>query len=152
MRLLTFMLLSVLTTVSLYGQEESFTVKDDIRIRTRDGIHLAGHLSVPSKGERVPVLLRFTSYARPNDLKNNVYVFRLAASLGYAYAEVYTRGVGRSAGAAAPYEHDVNDVYDVIDWLSKQPWCNGQVAMGGGSYLGYTQWAALKNPHPALKT
>lgn len=30
-------------------------------------------------------------------------------------------------------------------------WCNGKVAMIGGSYLGFSQWAT-KKLHPALKT
>src|SRR5262249_57073771 len=34
---------------------------------------------------------------------------------------------------------------------SKQPWCDGRVAMYGGSYNGFTQWAAAKTLHPALK-
>lgn len=40
----------------------------------------------------------------------------------------------------------------MIDWISKQPWCNGSVGMYGGSYNGFTQWAACKTLHPALKT
>lgn len=43
-------------------------------------------------------------------------------------------------------------MYDVIDWISKQTWCNGKVGMMGGSYNGFTQWAATKKLHPALKT
>jgi putative CocE/NonD family hydrolase len=40
----------------------------------------------------------------------------------------------------------------VIDWISKQSWCDGRVAMFGGSYTGFVQWATVKNVHPALKT
>ena len=58
-----------------------------------------------------------------------------------------------SPGEVAPYEHDAEDVYEVIDWISKQAWSNGKVGMYGGSYSGFTQWAALKHKvHPALKT
>jgi hypothetical protein len=51
-----------------------------------------------------------------------------------------------------PFEHDAKDAYYIIDWISKQPWCNGKVGMYGGSYLGFSQWAAVKYLHPALKT
>lgn len=51
-----------------------------------------------------------------------------------------------------PYEHEVDDTYAVIDWISRQPWSNGDVGMYGGSYSGYTAWAATKRLHPALKT
>ena len=46
----------------------------------------------------------------------------------------------------------MTDVNAVIDWITKQPWSNGQVGMYGGSFSGYAQWAALKRPHPALRT
>jgi len=41
---------------------------------------------------------------------------------------------------------------DAIGWLSRQAWCDGQVAMYGGSYSGANQWTAAKARHPALKT
>jgi hypothetical protein len=51
-----------------------------------------------------------------------------------------------------PYENEGTDIYDIIDWVSKQNWCNGEVGMLGGSYTGFSQWATAKNVHPALKT
>jgi putative CocE/NonD family hydrolase len=52
-----------------------------------------------------------------------------------------------------PYENDARDYYDIIDWVSKQSWCDGQVATTGGSYLGFAQWQAVRKQfkHPALK-
>ncbi|RAW02184.1 CocE/NonD family hydrolase [Pseudochryseolinea flava] len=144
-------LFSMLTNLTV-AQHRAFEVDEDVRIAMRDGIVLRGHLSRPKVDRRVPVILRINSYAREKDLSANRYVFQLAANLGYAYAEINIRGTGKSEGERHPFEHDVTDGYDIIDWLSKQSWCDGAVVMGGGSYLGYTQWAALKNPHPALKT
>jgi putative CocE/NonD family hydrolase len=43
-------------------------------------------------------------------------------------------------------------MWGVIDWISKQPWSDGQVGMYGGSNVGFTQWAAAKTLHRALKT
>ena len=51
-----------------------------------------------------------------------------------------------------PYEYDGADARAVIDWISRQPWSDGRVGMYGGSYNGFTQWAAAKRLHPALKT
>ena len=51
-----------------------------------------------------------------------------------------------------PYENEQDDIYDIIDWISKQEWCNGKVGMYGGSYTGFSQWSTVKNSHPALKT
>jgi len=36
------------------------------------------------------------------------------------------------------------DGRDVVEWLAQQPFCNGKVAMWGGSYAGFNQWATAK--------
>ncbi len=60
---------------------------------------------------------------------------------------------GRVKEAFMPYEDDARDYYDIIDWVSRQSWCNGQVGTTGGSYLGFAQWQAVRKQfkHPALK-
>ena len=74
----------------------------------------------------------------------------MSAAHGYAGIVAYTRGRRYSSGAIEPYEHDGDDAHDTIDWISKQPWSDGRVAMyGGGSYSGFTQWASdQKHLHP----
>jgi uncharacterized protein len=62
------------------------------------------------------------------------------------------RGRGNSEGEFFPTENDGADGAQVIDWIGKQPWCDGQVAMRGGSYRGMVQWQALMNFPPSLKT
>lgn len=39
-----------------------------------------------------------------------------------------------------------------MEWLATQTWCNGKVAMLGGSYAGYDQWATAKEFPPHLAT
>ncbi len=63
-----------------------------------------------------------------------------------------TRGKGISEQEITPFEYDGKDAYDLIDWISTQDWSNGEIGMVGGSYLGFAQWAAVKNLHPSLKT
>ncbi|MFM9967861.1 MAG: CocE/NonD family hydrolase [Burkholderiales bacterium] len=43
------------------------------------------------------------------------------------------------------------DMYDLIEWLAEQPWCNGKVALSGNSWLAQCQWyaAATRPPHLA---
>ena len=31
-----------------------------------------------------------------------------------------------------------------MEWLARQSWCNGKVAMWGGSYAGFDQWTVAK--------
>jgi uncharacterized protein len=37
----------------------------------------------------------------------------------------------------------VPDGYDAIEWITRQPWSNGEVGMWGDSYYGFTQWASV---------
>src|SRR5438067_13052650 len=41
---------------------------------------------------------------------------------------------------------------DVGEWLAKQAFCDGKVAMWGGSYAGFDQWATAKEFPPHLVT
>jgi putative CocE/NonD family hydrolase len=96
----------------------------------------------------------------PVILTNNIYAGELvdagmgkrAAVYNYVGAVVNTRGKRDSNDPNNPFEDEAQDLYEVIDWVSKQPWSNGKVGMIGGSYLGFSQWAAVKKLHPALKT
>lgn len=77
----------------------------------------------------------------------------LSASKGYIGVIANTRGKRLSKSEIKPLEYENTDVYEVIDWISKQSWSNQKVAMFGGSYNGFTQWASMKHKvHPALKT
>jgi predicted acyl esterase len=50
-----------------------------------------------------------------------------------------------------PIVHESTDGYATIDWVSKQPWCDGNVSFYGASYLGIAQYAVVDHKHPALK-
>jgi putative CocE/NonD family hydrolase len=137
---------------------ESLVPEDDRRrydiqevlIPTKDGATLSA-IVVRKKEVTTPrpTTLAFTIYA---NTVRNVNTPKLAAALGYVGVVAFTRGKGASPDAIVPYEHDATDAYAIIDWISKQPWSNGKVGMYGGSYNGFTQWAAAKTLHPALKT
>ncbi|MCU0353109.1 MAG: CocE/NonD family hydrolase [Cytophagales bacterium] len=128
---------------------KNFTVIENLRIPMRDGIHLSGFV-VRHKSDTLPMPAILVSSCYPAEGNK----FRAAQVLrkGFAGIMVYSRGKEKSEGVFEPFEHEAQDNYDVIEWLTKQPWCNGKVGMFGGSYLGFTQWAACKNLHPALKT
>lgn len=52
----------------------------------------------------------------------------------------------------SPFENRKEDGRAIIDWISVQPWCDGNIGTYGGSYLGYTQWNIADYAHPMLKT
>jgi uncharacterized protein len=126
-----------------------YVIEDSVLIKTRDGAHISA-IVVRQKDvkEPRPTILIFTIYARKTDIKKVME----AADKGYVGVMAYTRGKRFSPEEVVPYEHDGEDVYDIIDWISKQPWSNHKVGMYGGSYNGFTQWAATKKLHPALAT
>src|SRR2546426_2454590 len=102
-----------------------------------------------SVARRLPALLNFTIYA---DSESNLVDARRAASNGYVGVIGFTRGKMCSPDQPVPYEHDGSDAAALIDWIAAQPWSDGRVGMHGGSYEGFTQWAAAKHMPKALKT
>lgn len=134
---------------TMYAQDSLYVIDDSVLIKTKDGAFISALLVRP-KAQKAPqsTILFFTIYARVTDINRA----KEAASHGYVGIVAYTRGKRYSPDEITPYEYEVRDVNDVIDWISKQSWSDGKVGMYGGSYSGFTQWAATKNLHPALKT
>lgn len=130
-------------------EKRQYIIEDSVLIKTRDGASLSAIIvrNREQKG-KLPTILEFNIYNSSRDRDEA----KEAASYGYVGVVVNTRGKKLSPQEIEPFEHDANDAYDIIDWISKQPWSDGQVGMYGGSYLGFAQWAAVKNLHPALKT
>jgi len=130
--------------------KSAYDIQDSVMIKTRDGAFISA-IVVRKKGVSTPkpVILQYTIYVREaSDIKS----LKAAADKDYVGVIAYARGKRFSPEEISPYENDANDAYDVIDWISKQKWCNGSIGMYGGSYNGLTQWAACKKMHPALKT
>jgi putative CocE/NonD family hydrolase len=126
-----------------------YVIDKDIPIRTPDGATVCALVVRPrSAQDPLPALLNFTIYANPGTTMDEA---RRTASNGYAGVEGLTRGKGCSPDAPIPYEHDGADAATVIDWISRQPWSDGRVGMYGGSYEGFTQWAAAMHRPKALK-
>ncbi|MCX2680074.1 CocE/NonD family hydrolase [Galbibacter sp. EGI 63066] len=123
----------------------------DVLIETRDGAKISA-IIVRKKETIEPkaAILQSTIYVR--DKGRDLDALKESADKGYIGVIAYTRGKRFSPNEIWPYENDANDLFDIIDWISKQKWCDGRVGMFGGSYNGFTQWAAAKKLHPALKT
>jgi putative CocE/NonD family hydrolase len=127
-----------------------YTIQDSVLIPTRSGIALSA-IIVRKKAATAPLpaLLFYTTYHQGAGDAN---FGKRSADRDYVGVVAYARGIRTDIRQYAPYEHEKTDVYDIIDWISKQPWCTGNVGMFGGSYTGFAQWATVKNCHPALKT
>lgn len=131
-------------------RKRRFIIEDNVIISTPDGAKLSA-IVVRSKNQRTPAstAMMFNIYT---NYQRNLNSAINAASRGYVGVVADARGKRLSPDTITPNETEVVDVNAVINWISRQSWSDGRVGMYGGSYLGFSQWAATKNLHPALKT
>ena len=100
-----------------------------VKILMRDGVKLnATIFAAHGQKEPVPVIFTFTPYIGDSYTERAMYF----AKHGYVYALVDVRGRGNSGGEFEPFANDGRDGYDVVEWLAKQPYCDGKVTMWGG--------------------
>jgi putative CocE/NonD family hydrolase len=128
---------------------QDFITDEDILIKTPEGVTLSAFVARPrDESRKLPAALQFTIYADRSAMSKALD----AARRGYVGVIGFTRGKWKSPNDVVPYERDGDDARAVIEWISRQSWSDGRVGMYGGSYNGFTQWAAVKRLHPALKT
>lgn len=123
-----------------------------VKIPMRDKVELNATLYFPKTPDgsvpKTPVIFTLTPYISDSYHARASYF----ASNGYTFALVDVRGRGNSAGDFEPFAQEPRDGHDVVEWLAQQPFCNGKVAMWGGSYAGFNQWATAKEFPPHLTT
>ena len=130
------------------GTEKNVDFIWRLRIPMRDGTKLNATVYKPNKTDATPVIFTLTPYIGDTYHSRALYF----AQNGYAFVLVDCRGRGNSEGEFEPYVNEERDGHDIVEWLPTQPWCNGSVAMWGGSYGGFNQWMTLKAFPPHLKT
>lgn len=115
----------------------------NVLIPMRDGVQLAADLYLPAGSdgeERWPVVMEYTPYRKDDvNLVHRPFYTRLPLH-GYVVARVDVRGTGSSGGVSTD-EYTLEeqlDGCDAVEWLARQPWCDGQVNMMGISYGGFT--------------
>jgi uncharacterized protein len=135
-------------------------------IPMKDGIRLAVNLYMPSApvqpstpdaehGGKFPAILEYLPYRKDDwTLARDWQLHSFFVKRGYVTARVDIRGTGASEGNPPDREYsdqEQKDGLEVIDWLSKQSWSNGNVGMMGISWGGFNA-IQLANLHPsALK-
>jgi uncharacterized protein len=158
------------------ARKHNVAAEQDVKVGMTDGTKLSANVWRPAGEGKFPAILSFHCYhadgqtgpIKPAALSTaqwrNPGQERTNASLesgdplffarrGYAHVVCNARGTGKSEGQwdfSGPQE--VRDVYETIEWLAAQPWCDGNVGMFGVSYFAWIQLfvAALNPPH--LKT
>lgn len=122
----------------------------NIMAPTRDRTKLAMDIHIPEGVGPWPVILTYIPY-RKDDQQPLTGMQHHWAQHGDIGARVDCRGTGSSEGSNDDEYRIVEqrDGFDVVEWIADQDWCDGKVAMTGGSYGGFTsvQVAALAPPH-----
>ncbi len=116
----------------------------DEAVPMRDGCVLRANVFLPAGDAKLPCLLYRTPYCKDN-APSEWTVFeniRKADLFGLVVMDV--RGRYASDGVFNPYFQEGDDGYDSIEWLARQPFCNGRVGTFGISYPGAWQWMAAK--------
>jgi putative CocE/NonD family hydrolase len=114
-------------------------------------------IRVPGRGKLAAVVTRpkGASTALPALLELGIDRPTVSAkeSAAHGYVGVFADVRRAAAGGAAfvPYQHDGEVARAIIDWIAKQSWSDGRVAMYGEGYSGFTAWAAAARLPPALK-
>jgi putative CocE/NonD family hydrolase len=128
----------------------------DQRVPMRDGILLAADVYRPARDGaraegRFPVLLERTPYDKRRRVLSEAGAF--FAARGYVVVAQDVRGRHDSEGEWYFLSRGEGpDGWDTLEWITRQPWCDGQVGTMGLSYSTATQQAlALLRPG-ALKT
>lgn len=137
-------------TASLRPYEYKKVKSERVKITMSDGVKLSAFITKPKEKGAYPVILVRNPY------EINVFVYEvilpILARYGYAAVLVEVRGSQTSQGEWLPFENEMKDGKDVLDWIAAQKWCDGNIGCFGGSYLGHVQWAVANSHHPALKS
>lgn len=157
--------------VSKFGEYNGYSqevydswVRRSLYLTMRDGVRLAADVILPAKNgevaqESLPVIWTHNRYLRAT-IRNGVVRSTADSPLsqplirhGYVMVNVDVRGSGASFGRwdGIFTKEETKDAYEITEWIASQPWCDGNVGMAGGSYLGITQLMAASTQPPHLK-
>lgn len=124
----------------------------------RDGVTLLADVHRPDAQGRFPALLAASPYPRQMQdfgapagfIEAGVTDFWVPR--GYAHVIANLRGTGGSGGTFGFLDaQERRDMYDLIEWVAAQPWCDGNVGMIGISYFAMSQLEAAVERPPHLK-
>jgi uncharacterized protein len=142
------------------GPRYKVEVLPDVRVRMRDGVELGVRIIRPVAPGKYPAIMGYNPYRTLTGMKaarseeefstaKNIQYYM--AQHGYVMVNYDVRGTGASGGVSTEmYEAaERQDGYDMVEWIARQPWSNGNVGMWGISYGGVDTWqiAAMAPPH-----
>jgi uncharacterized protein len=122
-------------------------LEKNVYVKMRDGVKIAIDIYRPAKGKGPwPVIFAYSPFQKERFFESAKPVFYCAH--GYVCVQAAERGSGINGGQFTfQSPQAAHDGYDIIEWMAKQTWCNGNVGMLGASGYGVAQWiTAPLNP------
>lgn len=132
-------------------QHARHVVEKDVPIPMRDGVRLYADIYKPPVEGIFPVILIRLPYGKEEYYTYMPAYGRFWPKKGYVCVIQDVRGKWASEGDFHAMANEIEDGYDTLEWIARQPWCDGNIGMMGESYYGHTQWAAAVSQHPNLK-
>ncbi len=141
----------------------------DVMVPMRDGVRVAVDVYRPDAEGKFPALLAFAGHNKflqgpeVSEACHNQPAWaplwcggaeagdtEFFTARGYVHIIGNLRGFGHSDDGDS-WKDGKTDTYDLIEWIAKQPWCDGNVGMVGLSWFGRNQITAALNHPPHLK-
>lgn len=127
----------------------------DVTITMRDGTPISLDIYRPEGNGRHPTLYAAGPYPHNQgilqDTTSEAGPVAWYVSQGYAVVLASVRGTGQSGGDFAFFSRqEQQDHYESIQWITGQPWSDGQVAGTGAGYYATSQWLMAIQDPPGL--
>jgi predicted acyl esterase len=140
---------------SVSARADSDVQKTTVMVPMHDGVHLATDVYCPAGDVKpLPVIFSRGPYGKaslttPKDAQ-------AAGKRGYVFVSQDMRGRFASEGKDWVVFHndgwgERRDGQESLEWIARQPWCNGSIGTTGGSALGITQTMMAPSAPPCLK-
>jgi putative CocE/NonD family hydrolase len=129
----------------------SIRIDREVPVPLRDGTVLRAEVWRPDDDRPHPAVLVRTPYVKETSAPSPILDCRLATERGYAVVLQDVRGCGSSEGSFEPFVNEERDGADSVAWAAAQPWCDGDVVMGGMSYVGATAGATGDRPDALVR-
>jgi predicted acyl esterase len=135
-------------------------IVEHVYVTMRDGVRISALVHRPNADGRHPSLFATSPYQHAyNHLPAHaLFPWRETGPIewyvgrGYAYVHADVRGSGQSEGEFGYLDRtEQRDYHDIIEWIGRQPWCNGRVGGIGQSYYAVAQWHMGIQKPPSLK-
>lgn len=132
---------------------------ENVYVNMRDGVKLAVDIYRPEADGSYPAILSISPYIKelqqqPPILSHSIEAGATAFFVpeGYIHIIASVRGTGFSQGQFNLLDtKEQQDGYDLVEWVAKQSWCDGNVGMLGDSYFAWSQYYTATQQPPHLK-